>query len=359
MSKNPYLDSVIKYLKDKKFSEIINLKPNEINKFIRENKSDIISSLNLSEDNFNSCRSYISICLKAIIIINFLSNEEVNIYNKLLQCKSTKEVTYLLRDKEKLPFYLSDNISVQIRKEINSIKESKVSKICTQENLELDQINIEQTTLEDFKEKKKLNIDSLLTLIKNDKSLNKKLNDCTDKEIYSLIKENFNETYEISDELIDEYIDIKNSSESIEIDETINIEKVNLINKELTDRLAVLQENFNQVSLENQNLLNEKESLLAEIDRLNKDIDKYKNKSENQKVENLISMKLNTFNSLLNSNSPERQITIKDFILVNISKFIDKHNLIKTENLISQNRDLYSEMVQICLLSFMHENLLF
>ncbi|MBI5981957.1 hypothetical protein ACV3W1_03075 [Clostridium perfringens] len=359
MSKNPYLDSVIKYLKDKKFSEIINLKPNEINKFIRENKSDIISSLNLSEDNFNSCRSYISICLKAIIIINFLSNEEVNIYNKLLQCKSTKEVTYLLRDKEKLPFYLSDNISVQIRKEINSIKESKVYKICTQENLELDQINIEQTTLEDFKEKKKLNIDSLLTLIKNDKSLNKKLNDCTDKEIYSLIKENFNETYEISDELIDEYIDIKNSSESIEIDETINIEKVNLINKELTDRLAVLQENFNQVSLENQNLLNEKESFLAEIDRLNKDIDKYKNKSENQKVENLISMKLNTFNSLLNSNSPERQITIKDFILVNISKFIDKHNLIKTENLISQNRDLYSEMVQICLLSFMHENLLF
>ncbi|EHK2389038.1 hypothetical protein KCL52_002470 [Clostridium perfringens] len=201
MSKNPYLDSVIKYLKDKKFSEIINLKPNEINKFIRENKSDIISSLNLSE--------------------------------------------------------------------------------------------------------------------------------------------------------------IKNSSESIEIDETINIEKVNLINKELTDRLAVLQENFNQVSLENQNLLNEKDSFIAEIDRLNKDIDKYKNKSENQKVENLISMKLNTFNSLLNSNSPERQITIKDFILVNISKFIDKHNLIKTENLISQNRDLYSEMVQICLLSFMHENLLF
>lgn len=206
MSKNPYLDSVIKYLKDKKFSEIINLKPNEINKFIRENKSYIISSLNLSE--------------------------------------------------------------------------------------------------------------------------------------------------------------IKNSSESIEIDETINdetinIEKVNLINKELTDRLAVLQENFNQVSLKNQNLLNEKESLLAEIDHLNKNIDKYKNKSENQKVENLISMKLNTFNSLLNSNSPERQITIKDFILVNISKFIDKHNLIKTENLISQNRDLYSEMVQICLLSFMHENLLF
>ncbi|EOU1468859.1 TPA: hypothetical protein ACY4SZ_001835 [Clostridium perfringens] len=201
MSKNPYLDSVIKYLKDKKFSEIINLKPNEINKFIRENKSDIISSLNLSE--------------------------------------------------------------------------------------------------------------------------------------------------------------IKNSSESIEIDETINIEKVNLINKELTDRLAVLQENFNQVSLKNQNLLNEKESLLAEIDHLNKNIDKYKNKSENQKVENLISMKLNTFNSLLNNNSPERQITIKDFILVNISKFIDKHNLIKTENLISQNRDLYSEMVQICLLSFMHENLLF
>ncbi|EGT3601008.1 hypothetical protein [Clostridium perfringens] len=201
MSTNPYLDSVIKYLKDKKFSEIINLKPNEINKFIRENKSDIISSLNLSE--------------------------------------------------------------------------------------------------------------------------------------------------------------IKNSSESIEIDETINIEKVNLINKELTDRLAVLQENFNQVSLKNQNLLNEKESFLAEIDRLNKDIDKYKNKAENQKVENLISMKLNTFNSLLNNNSPERQITIKDFILVNISKFIDKHNLIKTENLISQNRDLYSEMVQICLLSFMHENLLF
>lgn len=201
MSKNPYLDSVIKYLKDKKFSEIINLKPNEINKFIRENKSDIISSLNLSE--------------------------------------------------------------------------------------------------------------------------------------------------------------IKNSSESIEIYETINIEKVNLINKELTDQLAVLQENFNQISLENQNLLNERESFIAEIDRLNKDIDKYKNKAENQKVENLISMKLNTFNSLLNNNSPERQITIKDFILVNISKFIDKHNLIKTENLISQNRDLYSEMVQICLLSFMHENLLF
>ncbi|HII4452641.1 TPA: hypothetical protein ACY4RU_001544 [Clostridium perfringens] len=123
MSKNPYLDSVIKYLKDKKFSEIINLKPNEINKFIRENKSDIISSLNLSE--------------------------------------------------------------------------------------------------------------------------------------------------------------IKNSSESIEIDETINIEKVNLINKELTDRLAVLQENFNQISLENQNLLNERESFIAEIDRLNKDIDKYKNKAEN------------------------------------------------------------------------------
>ncbi len=36
MSKNPYLHSVIKYLKDKKFSEIINLKPNEINKFIRK-----------------------------------------------------------------------------------------------------------------------------------------------------------------------------------------------------------------------------------------------------------------------------------------------------------------------------------
>lgn len=99
MSTNPYLNSVIKYLKNNKFSEIINLKSNEINKFIRENKSDIISSLNLSEDNFNSCKSYISICLKAIIIINFLSNEEVNIYNKLLNCKSTKEVTYLLRDK--------------------------------------------------------------------------------------------------------------------------------------------------------------------------------------------------------------------------------------------------------------------
>ena len=275
----------------------------------------------------------------------------------MLNCKSTKEVTYLLRDKIELPFYLSDNISVQIRKEINSIKESKTLNIYNKENLE--EVKLEQTTLETFKEKKKLNIESLITLIKNDNSLNKKLNNCTDKEIYSLIKENFNETYEISDELIDEYIDIKNSSESIEIDETINIEKVNLINKELTDRLAVLQENFNQVSLENQNLLNEKESLLAEIDHLNKNIDKYKNKSENQKVENLISMKLNTFNSLLNNNSPERQITIKDFILVNISKFIDKHNLIKTENLISQNRDLYSEMVQICLLSFMHENLLF
>ena len=89
MSKNPYtFDSVIKYLKDKKFSEIINLKPNEINKFIRENKSDIISSLNLSEDNFNSCKSYISICLKAIIIINFLSNEEVNIY--IINCYNVK-----------------------------------------------------------------------------------------------------------------------------------------------------------------------------------------------------------------------------------------------------------------------------
>ncbi|MDK7628458.1 MULTISPECIES: hypothetical protein [Clostridium] len=274
----------------------------------------------------------------------------------MLQCKSTKEVTYLLRDKEKLPFYLYDNISVQIRKEINSIKESKTPNIYNKENLE--EVKLEQTNLE-TSEKIKLNIDSLITLIKNNNSLDKNLNNCTDKEIYSLIKENFNETYEISDELIDEYIDIKNSSESIEIDETINIEKVNLINKELTDQLAVLQENFNKVSLENQNLLNEKESLLAEIDRLNKDIDKYKNKSENQKVENLISMKLNTFNSLLNNNSPERQITIKDFILVNISKFIDKHNLIKTENLISQNRDLYSEMVQICLLSFMHENLLF
>ena len=34
MSTNPYLNSVIKYLKNNKFSEIINLKSNEIFKFI-------------------------------------------------------------------------------------------------------------------------------------------------------------------------------------------------------------------------------------------------------------------------------------------------------------------------------------
>ena len=51
MSKNPYLDSVIKYLKDKKFSEIINLKPNDLPALIeipKEKFYDIKLASNLS-----------------------------------------------------------------------------------------------------------------------------------------------------------------------------------------------------------------------------------------------------------------------------------------------------------------------
>ena len=211
----------------------------------------------------------------------------------------------------------------------------------------------------DIHKPKSLTADELAKKIENDKKLSNNFSDMTDEEIVNAIKEKFNDTYIISDDVIDEYISSRDKASPITISDSKLIKKLAILEKSSAEKIKTLTSENNELITKLSTLTNESYALASQLDDANKELEKYKTKIPNKSTEHIFSVELKELNKLLNGNSDESQITIKNELLNRASKYADKHGLIQTEYIISQNKDLKSEIVQLILLGFLHEKSLF
>lgn len=356
MNDNPTLNTIILYLKNKKFDDIINTNKDNIKTFITNIKDDVISTLSITNEDWNACREQVVCYIKAIKTINFLHSENPDIYNKLINCNSQKDVTKLLKNTS-LPYSDAQNICRHIIKEIKSTKKDVNSgnTATNSENASIDS-NISEDINKNNANKKSLKPDELKKLITKDKALCKQLSDATDEEIHSIIKQKFQDDYDINEKLIDEYIKTYYNFNNITAEQSVEINKVVLIDEEAQNKINTLNDEIARLTRINNELQDKNNALSSQLEKTELELQKYKDKTDVKTMEHVFAVELKHLNSILNSSNDACTVTVKREILSKVSKYIDKHTLLNAEELISKGRDLHSEIVQIILLAFLHSN---
>lgn len=338
MSKNPDTEKILSYLREKKKDTILNYEITNVSTLKNDIKNDAIEYLQLTEDVWKANSEHISSYMKALITINYLKNEKKIIYDALFNCKSKKDVIELIKDELPETFSSAHNICKHIISEIKLIKNSN-----TIPNLETPN-NHEAFTVKDLNRQ-----------ISSDKEFLNNLLNITDDEIRKAISEKFKANLNVTPELINEWIEKYKKYNPIELSENKSINKLTVLKEDSAKEMIALNSKIDELLNEVTHFKKENTTLKIQLDDVNKQLENYKSKEPNKTSKHIFSVEIKELNKLLNSNSSESSISVKNEILNRISKYIDKYSLINIEDIISKDRDLKSEMVQIILLAFLHE----
>lgn len=382
MSRNPNTEKIISYLREAHKNTILASDISQVSNLKKNLKNDAIEHLNLTEDIWKSNSEHISSYVRALFTIEYLKLHKEDIYNALFNCKSKAEVSSLISGKLTEGFSNSHNVCKHIISEIKYLKRNSNSQ--HQETLNYDDIDntsseateaIENNQTSEQvlkntnpypdsknssigdtpKEKISITIKDLNKLIKDDKEFYDKLLNISDEKIEKIILNKFEGTYDISSELIEEWIKSYKKEFPIILEESKPIKELAILKESAAEEIKNLHTKIDELHSEISNYKNENDTLKSQLEDVDKQLENYKYKTPNLSSKHIFSVELKELNSMLNSNSSESQITVKDEILNRISEYIDKYSLLKASDIIRKNRDIKSEIVQIILLAFLHE----
>jgi len=379
MSKKDIFKKIYTHIYEKQNYYLDKIEINNVSDSVSNLKQEIITNLNISNDEWKDSLMELKPFIHSLILFNYILKNKPDIFTKVLECPSQDEMTKLFSDSSIKSQLNNANLNssyftARAYKSIlkvaklhktnppqNNSDENKIpnEKINDTSNKNCEPNSNTDSSTNDIPKPKSLTTDELARKIENDKKLSNNFSDMTDEEITNAIKEKFNDTYTISDAVIDEYISSRDKASSINISDSKLIKKLAILEKSSAEKIKTLTSENNELITKVSTLTNENYTLASQLDDTNKELEKYKTKIPNKSTEHIFSVELKELNKLLNGNSDESQITIKNELLNRASKYADKHGLIQTEYIISQNKDLKSEIVQLILLGFLHEKSLF
>lgn len=375
----------------------INSPTGKILNYLKENKLDIINSsdisnlpllkqtlkdctletLDITDDIWKSNNEAISSYIRALLVINYLKTEKKDIYKSLFECKNKEDVLIRIRGKLPKGYSSSYNVCKHIISEIKSLK--KIGKVPNEEIVESETIESDttenNTTIDNndlqkevaeirtnsTKNKSKEKISTakdLNSIIESDNELLNKLLNITDDKIKKSILEKFKDTYDISLNVIEEWINTYKTQHPIVIEENKPIKKLALLKESPAKEIENLYCKIDELTSEISHLKDKNSTLISELQDTNKQLENYKYKTPNLSSKHIFSVEIKELNRMLNSSSSESSIIIKDEILNRLSKYIDENALINISDIINKHRDLKSEIVQVVLLAFLHEKFL-
>lgn len=374
MAKNLYTGEIIDYLKENKSDIIVNSDISDLPILMKTLKDCVLETLNITHDIWKSNSSYISSYIRAVLTIKYLKNEKNNIYKSLFDCNSKEDVYDNIKGKLPKGYSNSYNVCRYIISEIKSLK--NIKKATTEEVVEAETIEndiSENNTVIDNndiqkevaeirtnstknKSKEKISKAKVLnSLIESDNELLDKLLNITDDKIKKSILEKFKDTYDISLNIIEEWINTYKNQRPIVIEENKPIKKLALLKENSAKEIENLYCKIDELNLEISHLKDENSTLMSELEDTNKQLENYKYKTPNLSSKHIFSVEIKELNRMLNSSSSESSIIVKNEILNRLSKYIDENALINISDIINKDRDLKSEIVQVVLLAFLHE----
>lgn len=372
MAKNKYTRTIINYLKENKSDIIVNSDISNLPLLKQTLKNCALEDLDITDDIWKSNNEAISSYIRALLVINYLNAEKKDIYKSLFECKNKKDVMNNIDGKLPKGYSSSHNVCKHIISEIKSLK--KIGKVPTEEVVEaeaiendvsehnavIDNNDIQKEVVEigtnSTKNKSKEKISTakdLNSIIESDNELLDKLLNITDDKIKKSILEKFKDTYDISLNVIEEWINTYKNHRSIIIEENKPIKKLALLKENSAKEVENLHSKIDELNLEISHLKDENSTLISELEDTNRQLENYKYKAPSLSSKHIFSVEIKELSKILNGNSFESTITVKDEILHRISKYIDENSLINVSDII--NRDLKSEIVQVVLLAFLHE----
>lgn len=374
MAKNKYTRTIINYLKENKSDIIVNSDISNLPLLKQTLKNYALEDLDITDDIWKSNNEAISSYIRALLVINYLNAEKKDIYKSLFECKNKKDVMNNIDGKLPKGYSSSHNVCKHIISEIKSLK--KIGKVPTEEVVEaeaiendvsehnavIDNNDIQKEVVEigtnSTKNKSKEKISTakdLNSIIESDNELLDKLLNITDDKIKKSILEKFKDTYNISLNVIEEWIKTYKNQRSIIIEENKSIKKLALLKENSAKEIENLHCKIDELNSEISHLKDENSTLISELEDTNRQLENYKYKTPNLSSKHIFSVEIKELSKILNGNSFESTITVKNEILNRISKYIDENSLINISDIIDKNRDLKSEIVQVVLLAFLHE----
>lgn len=374
MAKNLYTGEIINYLKENKSDIIFNSDISNSSLLMKTLKNCVLEDLKITDEIWKSNSSYISSYIRAILTIKYLKKENNNIYQSLFDCSSKEDVHANIEGKLPKGYSDSYNVCRYIINEIKSLKNQKkatteevveaeiIENDISQNNVVVDNNEIQKEVAElktnstKSKSKEKISTaEDLNSIIESHNELLDKLLNITDDKIKKSILEKFKDTYNISLNVIEEWINTYKNQRPIIIEENKPIRKLALLKENSAKEIENLHCKIDELNLEISHLKDENSTLLSELEDTNKQLENYKYKAPNLSSKHVFSVEIKELNRMLNSSSSESSIIIKDEILNRLSKYIDENALINISDIINKNRDLKSEIVQVVLLAFLHE----
>ncbi|MGG7213628.1 hypothetical protein ACQPUY_08410 [Clostridium nigeriense] len=370
MPKNPNIKNIISYLREEKRNTILSSDINNVSTLTDSIKDEAVEKLEITDYIWKSNKKHITLYIRALLTIKHLKDINTDTYDKLFNCKSKDEVLTLLSGKLPDGYSNSHHVCKHIISEIKYLIKNPnllLEETPKSDTSETDEVidntitpkeSTEQSNISDKnKTKKKIAITAkaLNKVIESDNELLNKLLIITDDEIKKSILEKFKDTYNISLEVIGEWINTYKNKRPIVLEENKTIKELAILKESSAEKIKNLHCKNTELLSEISHLKDKNSTLISELEDANKQLENYKYKTPNLSPKHVFSVELKELNRLLNSNLSESHITIKDEILNRVSKYIDEYSLIKIEDIINKNRDLKSEIVQIILLAFLHE----
>lgn len=374
MAKNKYTRTIINYLKENKSDIIVNSDISNLPLLKQTLKNCALEDLDITDDIWKSNNEAISSYIRALLVINYLNAEKKDIYKSLFECKNKKDVMNNIDGKLPKGYSSSHNVCKHIISEIKSLK--KIGKVPTEEVVEaeaienyvsenntvIDNNDIQKEVVEigtnstKNKSKEKISTAEVLNnIIESENELLNKLLNITDDKIKKSILEKFKDTYNISLNVIEEWIKTYKNQRPIVIEENKPIKKLALLKENPAKEIENLYCKIDELNSEISHLKDENSTLISELEDTNRQLENYKYKAPNLSSKHIFSVEIKELSKILNSDSCESTINVKDEILHRISKYIDENSLINVSDIINKNRDLKSEIVQVVLLAFLHE----
>lgn len=374
MAKNLYTGKIINYLKEKKLDTIVSYDISDLSLLKKTLKDCVLVELDITDDIWNSNSEHISSYIRALLTIKYLKTEKKDIYKSLFECKKKEDIMKTIDGKLPKGYSGSHNVCKHIIREIKYLK--NIEKATTEEVVEAETIanyvsennavidnndikkEVPELRTNSTKNKSKEKISTakdLNNIIESDNELLDKLLNITDDKIKKSILEKFKDTYDISLNVIEEWIKTYKNQRPIVIEENKPIKKLALLKENSAKEIENLHSKIDELNLEISHLKDENSTLLSELEDTNKQLENYKYKAPNLSSKHIFSVEIKELNRMLNSSSSESSIIVKNEILNRLSKYIDDNALINISDIINKDRDLKSEIVQVVLLAFLHE----
>ena len=366
MKKDSMFKSIAIHLYTERKEYLRNIDKNNIYSSMLNLKDSILEKFSINEDDWTKFSDDLKGFLHGLVLFDYFFRCENENFEKIAQLKKQTDVKAFLTDDSMKSHLINDcgftNNYFTARAIVGL---TDVLKIHTSSDIIIEVIPETITTMDNDSTndnthntiaKVTLTPSTLNKLIDSNKELLKNILDITDDDIETVLLENFQSTYEISHDLINQWIieyknkkptfcdDSKDIPEVAILKESYDLEITRLNNKimELNSTISQLEEaNFN---------------LTYQLDEANSKLEKIKFTSNNDTTKHIISVAAHEFNEIISSSSTSSSIDIKDNIIDKICIYADEHNLIKIKDVIKGKRDLKSEIVQVILLIFLQQN---